>query len=268
MGKEALLAVVGVSGAVALGYAHGGEDRERGGEVRAVFAGGSVEAGEPQERPPPVARRPARRRFVAGRSRSAQTIVTVARGRSVRLRDRPRGRVLASVPDRTPFGSRSVFAVARRAPGWLGVLSSDLPNGRIGWIRDDAGVLERDRVPVRIVVDRSERRLTLVRAGREVLSAPVGVGRPGSETPTGTFAVTDKLDGRRFAPAYGCCVLALSGRQTRLPPGWRGGDRLALHGATGSVARVRTAGCVALDEVPVRRLMESVPLGTVVTIRP
>jgi hypothetical protein len=176
--------------------------------------------------------------------------------------------VLVQVAARTPFGSRTTLAIVRRRAGWLGVLSSDRPNGRVGWIRDDPRALERARVVHRLLIDRSERRLTLVRRKRAILTVHVGVGRPGSETPTGTFAVTDKLDGHRFTSAYGCCILALTGRQTNLPPGWRGGDRLALHGASGSAARAGSAGCVTVDEAPLRRLMQSVPLGTLVTIRP
>jgi hypothetical protein len=81
--------------------------------------------------------------------------------------------------------------------------------------------------------------------------------------------VTDKLPGARYPGAYGCCILALSGRQARLPAGWRGGDRLAIHGTDGrSAASVGSAGCVVVDAEPLQRLMRTVPLGTIVTVRP
>ena len=82
---------------------------------------------------------------------------------------------------------------------------------------------------VSIHVDRSARRLTLRRKGRAVRSFPVAVGRPGTETPTGRFAVTDKLHPDDPGSPYGCCLLALSGHQTKLIDGWPGGDRLAIH---------------------------------------
>jgi hypothetical protein len=270
VGKEAVVAVVGALvalGLVVAGIAHHGADGVREGQPRAEFAGGSegAVAGAP-------ARKRARRTGAAPRQPTASTrapglTVSIRSGRTVVLHDRPDGRALVKVGARTPFGSPTALAVVRRRPGWLGVLSSQLTNGSVGWIRDDATALARTGIRTRLIVDRSARRLTLVRAGRAVLSVPVGVGRPGSETPTGTFAVTDRLDGARYAPAYGCCVLALTGRQPNLPPGWRGGDRLAIHGAPGAAARVRSAGCVAVDEAPLRRLMQAVPLGTLVTIR-
>ena len=73
-----------------------------------------------------------------------------------------------------------------------------------------------------IHVDRSARRLTLRRGSRAVRSFPVAVGRPGTETPTGRFAVTDKLRPGDPASPYGCCLLALSGHQTQAAPGLAG----------------------------------------------
>src|SRR5205085_2257258 len=75
-----------------------------------------------------------------------------------------------------------------------------------------------------IRVSLSQRRLSLVDGRRTVRTIPVAIGRSGSATPTGTFAVTDKLSGSSFGPYYGCCILALSGHQTHTPPGWQGGD--------------------------------------------
>ena len=68
----------------------------------------------------------------------------------------------------------------------------------------------------------------------------------------GRFAVTDKLrtEDRADSP-YGCCALALTGHQTKLVPGWPGGDRLAIHGTPNrrrrSAPRPRWAACAAYD---------------------
>lgn len=267
MSREAWILVVGVLAAVTLAGA--GFAREDSREAPAfdspMFAGSFEADGTATERRRARVR-DSRAARVGGGGGSA---VAIRAGHSIRLHDRPGARTVAVLGARTPFGSPAVLPVVRRRHGWLGVLSASLPNGRVGWIRDDAAVLTHERVRVRVVVDRSERRLALLRDGREVASADVGVGRSGSETPAGHFAVTDKLDGRRFASSYGCCILALSGRQPNLPAGWRGGDRLAIHGTGGaSAAGVRSAGCVTVDEAPLRRLMEAVPLGARVTIRP
>jgi hypothetical protein len=68
---------------------------------------------------------------------------------------------------------------------------------------------------------------------------------------------------------YGCCVLALTGHQTKLPPGWPGGDRLAIHATsdTSSIGKAVSLGCMRAASSQARWLIESVPLGTPVFIR-
>ena len=67
---------------------------------------------------------------------------------------------------------------------------------------------------------------------------------------------------------YGCCILALSARQTHLPAGWTGGDRIAIHGtnAPATIGRAVSTGCVHANDAALRYLMARVPLGTPVTI--
>jgi len=97
----------------------------------------------------------------------------------------------------------------------------------------------------------------------------VTIGSPSSPTPTGRFAVTDKLRGADFGSYYGCCILAISGRQTHLPPGWQGGDLLAIHGGPAwSLGRQLSAGCLHAPESDLRWLIRRIPLGTPITIHP
>jgi hypothetical protein len=255
-------------GALAAGFAKEREPGSADPARAAASAEGAVFAGAagPAGRVPRVAPRTVMSsRVHAG----GGAVMAVRRGASVSLSRRPGGAPVAVLGDRTAFGSPTVLAVVRRKPGWMGVLTSLFPNGALAWVSDQSPGLEPRRNRIRILVDRSDQRLDLLRGGTRVMSVEVGVGRPGSETPAGHFAVTDKLSGRRFSGSYGCCILALSGRQSRLPRGWAGGDRLAIHGTDGrSAPSVGSVGCVALDRAPLERLMRSVPIGTVVTIQP
>jgi lipoprotein-anchoring transpeptidase ErfK/SrfK len=143
------------------------------------------------------------------------------------------------------------------------------PNGRLAWLRADSAAIALSSTPLALHADLSRRRLEL-RAGRRVLGATrVGVGRRGNPTPTGRFGVTDKLGGRPYGGVYGCCILALTGRQRRVPPGWRGGDRLAIHGTTspGSLSRASSSGCLRAADRALRSLMRPVPVGAPVFIR-
>jgi hypothetical protein len=187
--------------------------------------------------------------------------------RRVVMRSAPGGRRLEALKPRTEFGSRKVLSVVARRAGWLKVVTPELANGRPGWVRESKVRLRA--VDVSIHVDRSARRLTVRRASRIVRRLPIAVGRPGTETPLGRFAVTDKLRPDDPTSPYGCCAIALTGHQPRLLPGWPGGDRLAIH-ATPQVETVGTAaslGCLRGRTSDIRRLMRTVPLGAPVLIR-
>jgi lipoprotein-anchoring transpeptidase ErfK/SrfK len=92
----------------------------------------------------------------------------------------------------------------------------------------------------------------------------IAVGRKGNATPRGRFSVTDKLRVTDPGSPYGCCVLALSGHQTHLPPNWPGGDRLAIHATTelSSIGRAASLGCIRVTSSQARWLIRTIPLGT------
>jgi len=91
-------------------------------------------------------------------------------------------------------------------------------------------------------------------------------GGPGS---WGRFAVTDRLRPARPDSPYGCCAVALTGHQTKLVPGWPGGDRLAIHGTpqVESIGKAVSLGCMRARKRDIEWMMARVPLGTPVFIR-
>ena len=185
---------------------------------------------------------------------------------TVALRSAPNGRILARVGPRTEFGSPHVLSLVLRKGPWVAVRSSELGNRQLGWVRSAAlRLLHRTR---RIEVDLSERTLALTENGAVLRRESVAIGSSETPTPPGNFYVTDKLPGPTFGPYYGCCILALSGRQPNLPEGWSGGDRLAIHGTpTPDFGKAVTNGCLHLPQESLERLLREVPLGTPVEIR-
>jgi hypothetical protein len=194
-------------------------------------------------------------------------VARVQPGQTVVLRDQPGGQPLGEISARTEFGSPQVLAIVRRRGRWLGVISPALGNGRLAWVDAQQRKVLVARTQTSLEVDLSERELQVRRRGSVVRRFTVDVGAASSPTPTGRFSITDKLPGPSFGAAYGCCILALSGRQPRLPPGWRGGDRLAIHGTPGAVSgRAASGGCLRASIDALHFLMRSVPLGTQVLI--
>jgi hypothetical protein len=211
----------------------------------------------------PVAPTPAPKRKHGPRWRSV-----VVRG-SVPLRESPNGRVVTRVGTRTEFGSTRVMNIAARHGRWLGVVSTEMPNGKLAWVHDKNAGIRFRRGAYSLHADLSGRRLELRRGGRLIRRVSVAIGRPGSETPTGRFAVTDKLRGGNYGPYYGCCILALNAHQPKLPAGWQGGNRIAIHGTNspGTIGSAASAGCLRAADSDLEVLMRRVPLGTPVFIK-
>jgi L,D-transpeptidase catalytic domain len=201
--------------------------------------------------------------------RGDRSYLTAWLQRRARLYNRPEGRVVTRLGERTRWGTPRILSVVkvRRRGKWLGVLSEHRPNGRLGWIR--ASATRPGGVREALVADLSRRRVTLLRDGRRVLRFRVAIGRPANPTPRGRFAVTDILRVRGPSP-YGCCVLALSARQRRVPAGWTGGDRLALHATAdaSAIGRAVSIGCLRARDRAMHRLLREKPQpGTPVFIR-
>jgi len=180
----------------------------------------------------------------------------------------PRGtNVKVRIARRTDWGTPRALSVIRRDGTWLAVQIPELRNGEVGWIHESR-VDRLTSVEWAVHVDLSKRELVVKRDGTPVRRLDVGVGRKGHATPTGRFAVTDKLRVKDPDSPYGCCVLALTGHQTRLPNGWPGGDRLAVHATrdlTG-IGRAVSLGCVRTDPRDTRWMMKTIPLGAPVFI--
>jgi lipoprotein-anchoring transpeptidase ErfK/SrfK len=196
-------------------------------------------------------------------------IVRPAAASTIIVRSRPRGPVVARLVGRTGFGSPTTLAVASQRGRWLGVVTTHVPNGRLGWVDPRESRVRTSTTRVRVVVDLSARRLVVRRGGEVVRRMTVAIGRAGSPTPVGRFAVTDKLPGSRYGSYYGCCILALSAHQPNLPPGWTGGDRIAVHGTDdpSSIGGAVSAGCPRASAEDMRFLMRVVLLGAPVAVR-
>lgn len=205
---------------------------------------------------------------VAGEQRPAAVAARISGPVAVHVA--PGASVSATLATRTEFGSPQTVAVVERRGRWLGVTTSALPNGQIGWIDARAAGLSLRRIDMAVEIDLSRRLLTLERGGKVVRRIAVGIGRAGSPTPIGHFAVTDEISGERYGSYYGCCIIALSAHQPNLPVGWRGGNRIAIHGTNvpASIGVASSAGCLHATDRDLRYLMARLPLGTPVTIHP
>jgi L,D-transpeptidase catalytic domain len=266
-------AVLALAGAAALLALRGGTDpppRTAAAPVdeppRAVADTRPAAASEPRREAGADARPSASRERRPVPSGRGEPLVWVRRGREIQIHAAPGGPVVRTVGAETEFGSPRAFWVARTEGRWGGVPNPFTGNGTLGWIRLDPRDLRAGYTLHEIVVDLSDRRAELHRGGEVVRSFTVSIGAPGTDTPSGRFAVTDTFRGD-LNPAYGCCAIALTAEQPSLPSGWLGGNRIAIHGTSGPLGAAISSGCVRAADRDVSALVRAVPPGAPVTVR-
>jgi lipoprotein-anchoring transpeptidase ErfK/SrfK len=194
----------------------------------------------------------------------------VRRATLARVAPGPDARVVASVAATTPEGTDNALAVLERrldASGarWVRVRLAVLPNGTTGWVpRSALGGYETVRT--RLDVDLEHLRATLLRSGRPILRAPVGIGTAQAPTPRGRFYVRNRLT-RYRSPAYGPVAFGTSARSETITD-WPAGGFVGIHGTDqpGLIPGRVSHGCIRLRNADILRLARLMPIGTPVRI--
>jgi lipoprotein-anchoring transpeptidase ErfK/SrfK len=161
--------------------------------------------------------------------------------------------------------TRSVVKGGRR---WAEVLLPIRPNGVRGWV--PAGVLRMRRTPIRVVIDVSDRRLTVFRANRPVVRAPVAVGKPGTETPRSDwFAIAELIQTHTPGAFLGPIVMPITGYSERLNEFAGGNGRVAIHGTSlpELIGTAASNGCIRMHNRDIVRVARLARPGTPVKIR-
>jgi hypothetical protein len=143
---------------------------------------------------------------------------------------------------------------------WVELRLPMRPNGHTGWVRREA-LDTFSVVHTQLVLDREQHRITLFRDGKVVLSAPVGVGKASTPTPTGHFWITEKF-AVHGAPVYGPYAFGTSDYSVLTD--WPGGGIIGLHGTNEPqlVPGNPSHGCIRLHNTDILRLAGLVPIGT------
>jgi lipoprotein-anchoring transpeptidase ErfK/SrfK len=149
---------------------------------------------------------------------------------------------------------------------WYLVKVAVRPNGSRGWVRE--GSLAFYTTSAKIVIDLSERMLRTYRRGELKGEYPVAVGKPGLETPTGSFFINQKLKPPRPGGAYGALAIGISAFQPKLS-GWEQGGPVAIHGTNEPwlIGEAVSHGCVRMKDKDVLAVSQVVPAGSPVFIQ-
>jgi L,D-transpeptidase-like protein len=201
--------------------------------------------------------------------RHASRWASVLRPVAVRAASRRAARVVATLEATTPEGTANLVLVLENAVRdgqvWARVRLPVLPNNSTGWVPRRA--LGGYRVvQTRLVVDRDLLEATLLRNGRPVFRAPVGIGKASWPTPAGEFYVRNRLRGFKSA-FYGPLAFGTSARSSVLTD-WPAGGFVGIHGTNRPdlVPGQISHGCIRMRNQDILELGRLMPVGTPLTI--
>ena len=198
---------------------------------------------------------------------TGRLLVRVPRDLAVRANPSPDASVVGTMPSGSKYYDVPITA-------WVEEVSPDGRWGRVEipyvWPRKHGWIALRDLVRrttnVEVHVDLSEHRITVTRSGDVLFGMPAATGAAVSPTPPGEYFVTDRI--AFSGGSLGTFAFGISGIQPKLPPGWNGGNQLAVHGTSdpSSIGRSASAGCMRVSERSLDRLKPLLQLGTPVIV--
>ena len=126
----------------------------------------------------------------------------------------------------------------------------------------------------RLVIRLSDRRVYVYRGDELQSSYPVAIGKPGWETPTGSYEVISMLEDPGWTNPFTGEIMP-PGAENPLGERWigfwtDGRNTIGFHGTPNrrSVGRAASHGCIRMYNEDVRELYEIVSLGTSVKVEP
>jgi lipoprotein-anchoring transpeptidase ErfK/SrfK len=149
---------------------------------------------------------------------------------------------------------------------WVRVRLPILPNNTTGWV-PEAALGQYERVYTWLRIDTKRLKATLIRSGRVVFRARIGVGKKKWPTPHGEFYVRDRLEGFPKGGLYGPLAFGLNARSAVLTD-WPNGGFVGIHGTNqpdllpGQVSH----GCIRMKNRDILRLGRMLRVGSPVTI--
>lgn len=207
-------------------------------------------------------------RALSGRGTGVAVVVT----RPTVARRFPGGAPIARFARRNVNGVRTVFGVlgarVRREcrVDWYRVQLPLRPNGITGWVR--AEDVRRFSVRTRVVVDLSDRRVTVYRGTAVALRVRAAIGKPETPTPTGRYYVNQRLLAGDPLGPWGPGGVGISAFSPALVD-WVQGGPIAIHGTNQprSIGQAASNGCLRISNDRLLELMRLAPEGTPVEIR-
>jgi hypothetical protein len=191
---------------------------------------------------------------------------------TARTRPEASAPAVAKVSTRSPVGTDDLLLVLARTTdaagnGWLQVRLPVRPNGTTGWV-PEAALGELQPVQTWLKIDTRHFVAKLVKNGRVIWRAQVGVGRSYWPTPKGQFFIRAELRGYGSRGAFYGPVAFITSATSDALTDWPGGGIVGVHGTSlpGLIPGQISHGCVRVRNADILRLARLMPVGTPLTI--
>jgi hypothetical protein len=193
----------------------------------------------------------------------------VERAEVVRAAPEETAKKVGKLTRKTAEGTDDLVAVMARTTdeNWVQVRLPVRPNGKTGWVPASA-LSELQPVDTWLKIDTKALKISLIKKGRTVFRARVGVGQKQWATPKGQFYIRAKLEKYGGAgSAFGPVAFITSATSPTLTD-WPGGGIVGVHGTnTPNLIPGRIShGCVRLRNADILKLARLMPVGTPLTI--
>ena len=196
----------------------------------------------------------------------------VEKATSARAEPETTAKTVAKLKTRSTVGTDDLVAVLARTTDsqdrvWLKVRLPVRPNGTTGWVEEDA-LSSLQPVDTWLRISTKTFTATLIKRGKKVWSARVGVGQSQWPTPKGEFYIRAVLKGYGSRGAfYGPLAFITSATSDTLTD-WPGGGIVGVHGTSqpGLIPGQISHGCVRIRNADILKLEKLMPVGTPLTV--
>ena len=196
--------------------------------------------------------------FKEGRKGAEVTVYTAASSTSAPL---------AKIKTGVQVFGRVVFRVLGTEGEFYKVMPPARPNSSIGFVRRDQVVTYT--TPFRIDISLAAKTLKVYECGTEIVSAKIGVGKPKTPTPTGSFFLVDLIKPKQGGGGpYGPFAFGLSGYSKVFQTFGAGDGRVGIHGTNQPklLGTAVSSGCIRIDNATITKMASTLYLGSPVNI--
>jgi lipoprotein-anchoring transpeptidase ErfK/SrfK len=148
---------------------------------------------------------------------------------------------------------------------WVQIRVPGRPNGRKGWVVREA-LARFHVVHTHLRISRRTLKAVLYKDGRPIWRARVGVGTPGTPTPSGHYLIRERFHLANPGGIYGPYAFGTSAYSVLSD--WPRGGVVGIHGtnAPGLIPGRPSHGCIRVRNADILRLARLMPRGTTVEI--